>query len=302
MTLAAGIQNNQMAIENNNDVQRIVDTCCLGCVFAEGKFTTPSGDKLKFCQENCGCAMDVLRKLRKQGVEIQDCVDKAENEFHVIQGRVCPFHRTPNWKGWGQAEQNIEKAMVMARQEVTIRPDVVIYFDKSMRGNDITTTINALNRCDIKPQRIYLVNNGDLLPSQIMKLMSKCPLPWRTETLSNRPQTQNRALDVITSKCDGIFVTYFSAGYVPPKDFFVPIDVALHDDLDKFILLEPLNDSLNGLTVLRQFYKQAGGHINSPIVDKAKRISKEQQCQYLVRPVTDIVTQLVPQEPTLSSQ
>lgn len=293
MTFAAGIQNNQVAIENNNDVQRVVDTCCLGCVFAQGKFTTQDNDKLKFCQDKYGCSMGVLSQLKTQGAEFQDCVDREDNEFYVIRGRVCPFHRTPNWKGWGQAEQDVEKARAIARKEVTIRPDVVIYFDASMCEEDISTTIDALNDGDIKPQRVYLINNGDLLPSQVMKIMSKCPLPWRTETLSNRPQMCSRALDIITKKCTGIFVTYFNAGYAPPKDFFVPIDVALHDDLDKFILLEPLSDGINGLTVLRQFYKQAGGNIDSPITDKAKRISKEQQCQYLVRPVTDIVTQLV---------
>jgi hypothetical protein len=182
--------------------------------------------------------------------------------------------------------------MAQVRLEATLKPDVVIYLDNSMKPSSVLETIDTLKKGRIVPARIYLANNSDMLPSQIMKLMSKSSLPWRAESIAGGPLSRDGALDIITAKCTNVFVTYFSAGYLPPLDFFVPIDRALYDDLDKFVVLEPLSDGINGMTVMRQFYKQAGGNARKSIVDKAKKISKDQQCQYLVRPVTEVVTQL----------
>jgi hypothetical protein len=295
MTFAASVTNNQVALENN-DVQRIVDTCCLGCVFAEGDFHHGGGQSLRFLQKPHGCCMDVLEKMHCQGQELQDSIDNDRNEFHVMRGRVCLYHRTPHWSGW--AKQDLDLAKIQARQEVQLQPDVVIYFEEGMNPNSILETADALNQGKIRPKRLYLINNSDMLPSQMMKLMKNCPLPWRTETIAQGNITQSRALDLIVAKCTSIFVTFFAAGYQPPLNFFVPIDQALHDDLDRFVVLEPLPDSINCMTVLRNFYRQAGGmtlpdnRSESHIVDKAKRISEKQKCQYLVRPVTSVVRSL----------
>lgn len=294
MTFAASVNDNRVSLDNDN-VSRVVDTCCLGCVFAQGKFTEVE-KKLHFTQSRHGCDMDVLSKMQTQGQELQECTDNDGSEFYVIRGRVCPFHRTPSWCGWSQ---DTNKAVSQVRQEVQLKPDVVIYLDNSMEPHGVIETIEALNQGNIRPARVYIANNSDLRPSQIMKLMSDCPLRWSAETMINKePLPRARALDITTAKCTNIFVTYFMAGYKPPLDFFAPIDTALYDNLDRFVVLEPLVDTINCMTVMRQFYKQAGGMTlsdgitESHIVAKAKRISEDQKCQYLVRPVTQIVTQL----------
>jgi len=296
MTFAASVQNacqtappNAVSLDNN-DINKVIDTCCLGCVFAQGKFTTHD-KKLQFTQSNRGCHMDVLRRMRSQGEELQEATDNHKNEFYVIRGRMCPFHRTPNWSGW--LGQDIEAAKLQARKEVQLKPDVVIYYGESNVPNDILDTIAALDQGNIRPARLYIVNNNSFMrPSQIMNLMQDCPLPWRAETTMEETCDMMRALDVITKKCTNIFVTYFIAGYKPPLDFFQPIDTALYDNLDRFLVLEPLPDSINGLTVLRLFHKQAGGNARESITAKAKKLTKEQQCPHLIRPVTEIVTQL----------
>jgi len=228
--------------------------------------------------------------MQTLGQELIDSIDNNGNEFQIIRGRVCPFHRPFKWCGW--QKQDMDIAMAQVRTEVILKPDVVIYLDDHVEATSVLDTLSALNRGDIHPTKVYLANNSILRPSQIMQLMRNCPFPWRAETLIGQPLEYGRALDMITAKCTGIFVTYFYAGYKPPLNFFKPIDIALYDQLDKFVVLEPLPNSMNGMTVLRQFYKQAGGNARYSIVDKAKKISKEQKCQHLVRPVTHIVTQL----------
>jgi len=286
MTFSASVNDTLVSLENDN-VQRVVDTCCLGCVFAKGSFKQDKN--LKFVQACGGCELDILNKMQTRGEELQESIDNDGNEFYVIRGRICPYHRPPTWSGW--QDTNMDQAKACARKEVTMQPDVVIYFDDTMEQQAVLDTAEALHKGKIRPRKLYLVNNSDMKPSQVMKLMSKCPLPWRVETVVNGPVSRDRAMDMATAKCTSIFITYFMAGYKPPENFFVPMDVALHDNLDRFILLSPESESINGLTVLRQFHKQAGGSARKSIVEKAKKISKDQQCQYLVRPVTEI-TQL----------
>lgn len=289
MTFAASVTNNKVSLDNN-DIQKVVETCCLGCVFAQGR-TEGNANSLRFYQSNLGCSMGALSKYQTQGEEIQDATDKDRNEFHVVRGRVCPFHRTPLWSFW-RKQQNHELARSQVRQEVRLSPDVVIYLDNDMEPSAVLDTAEALAESSIVPARLYIANNSDLRPSELMKLLRNCPLPWRAETMVGDGYKRLRALDLITKKCNNLFVTYFNAGYIPPKDFFDPIDRALYDDLDKFICLEPLPDSINCLTVMRIFYRQADGNARIPIWEKAKKISEDQRCQYLVRPVTKVVTQL----------
>lgn len=289
MTFAASVNNNCVGL-NNGDVERVVETCCMGCVFSEGSFSGPQ-DKVKFIQNKLGCRMGVLGRFQHQGEELVDATDENNSEFYVIRGRVCPFFRTPRWSGWQKGD--MREAMAQVRRESSLRPDVVIYYDQSMEPSAILDTAWALNDSSgIKPQRLYIANNSEMRPSQMMKLMKDCPLPWRAETMIEDECTLGRSLDVVTKKCENVFVTYFQAGYKPPLNFFDPIDSALYDELDKFICLEPLPGGINGLTVMRLFYRQADGNARSWIWEKAKKISEDQKCQYLVRPVTELVSQL----------
>jgi len=286
MTFAAGVQNANVSLQDDN-LQQVVDTCCLGCVFAKG--TIHEG---RLIQDLRGCHMGVLDKMKAQGEEIQDATDKNDSEFHVIRGRICPFYRMPNWPGWDK-EPDLEKAKAQVRKEVTLKPDVIIYYDNSNTPDEILDTVDALNCGEIRPSRVLIANNSDLRPSQLMTTLQKCSLPWHMETVLEECGML-RALDVAIKKCNRMFVTHFRAGYQPPFNFFKPIDTALYDKLDKFIVLEPIPDGhgINGLTVLRLFHKQADGNARSSIVDKAKKICEEQKCQYLVRPVTEVVTHL----------
>jgi hypothetical protein len=274
---------------DNNELQRVVDTCCLGCVFSAGESTeTEEEGKVRFSQWYLGCRMGALLRYQNQGEDIEICTDNGGNEFYVVSGRVCPFFRPSSWHVWAK-DQDISAAQRDVRKEAKFKPDVVIYYDGTQPPEAIMETLDALKEGGMPPTRIYVANNSDLRPSQIMKVMESCPFPWRIETMIENKCSVERSLDVITKKCDSIFVTYFSAGYKPSKNFFKCIDIALYDELDKFICLEPSLGTINGLTVVRLFYKQADGNARSPIWEKAKKISEDQKCQYLVRPVTEIV-------------
>lgn len=272
--------------------QRSVDTACLGCRFARGHLNERKSDKqLQFIQDEYGCHMDVINKMLAKDVEVQDCEDANGNEFHVLMGRVCPFYRTKAWRK--DLLDDHCAAVVQVRKEVTLKPDVVVYFDDNMKPADILTTARALKRGKICPKKLFVINNSNLKPSQLMSTLHQCPIPWRMETVIEGEGTPMlRALDIMTKKCNGIFVTYFVAGHTPDPKFFTNIDSALYDDFDKFVVLHNEDqDDINGLTVLNIFYKQVGGNARKSIVDKALKISEDQECQSLVRPLKQVCPQ-----------
>jgi len=296
--MSVGVSNARIGVDGN-DVQRVVDTACLGCVFAKGEYEGDE-DGLTFIQDYYGCKLDVIRRLAQQGEEVHDAEDGKGNEFHVIRARVCPFYRTPQWKPSETDGENFKRV----RKEVTLRPDVVVYLGPDHTLNDVLATANALKSGTIEPRRLYIINNNEeIRPSHIMKAMRQCPLSWRAETVLEGPCSVQRAMDIITKKCDQRFVLYFEAGFKPSNHFIECMDKALHDELDKFLVLTPYDYeyvedrdpeaplNINGLAVLRVFHKQAGGNARAFIADKSTRLCEEQKCQYLTRPVTQIVTQ-----------
>jgi hypothetical protein len=265
-------------------MNRSVDTICLGCCFAQGQ----SKDGL-FEQKHNGCSLRILDKLRKLDANIEYVYDENDNQFHVIYGRLCPFHR-PN--RWLQKDESVDESHKRVRKEIKLQPDVVIYCNEETSIDDLSATLDSLQNGSNKPVCIYVINHmTKIKPSEFIALMKRYPFQWRLESILEECDT-NRTLDIVTKKCKGIFVSYFRAGFHVPQEFFTNIDEVLHTQLQRIILLEPIDD-INGLFVLRIFYQQAGGNKNTNIIEKAKHISKEQECPNLVQPVTQLVPQLL---------
>lgn len=301
MTYAANAQSPQISLDDGKP-NRVVDTCCRGCVFAQG-VTSIYKDQSRFLQSHYGCEMGVLEKMQANGETITDCEDEIKNEFHVIEGRVCPFYRVEAWVGMAGLDSELDMEMMKrkVREEASLQYDAIVYFTSGMDPNDVIVTMNALSNCNIQPKRVYIVNTSDVKPSQFVRLFNaSAPLPWRMETTVEDCDPM-RALDIISKKCESMFMVYFTAGYQPHPEFFDGIDSALYDELDKFIAIEPLDyrpgtaqkieSLINGLVVMRVFYKQVGGCARSFIVEKTRRICEEQECPTLLRRGSELISQ-----------
>jgi hypothetical protein len=263
--------------------ERSLDTICLGCCFAQGQYT----DSM-FEQTYNGCHLKVLQKMRKLGAEIGDAEDEHNNKFHIIYGRLCPFYRPQRWR----ADMDMDECTKLARKEVALKADTVLYCNDQTTVVQLRHTLDCLANNTLPPTSVYVVNHrSNIKPSEFISTMQQYPFKWRLESILEDCDV-GRALDITTKKCTGIFVAYFQAGFEVPTEFFASIDTALHDELQRIILLEPVDDQMNGLVVLRMFYGQAGGNNKRTIIDKAKNISEDQECQELVRPITEIVPQL----------
>lgn len=267
--------------------ERMVDTACLGCVFAEGelnKVKVNGDDALQFKQS--GCRLNLLQTFRDRGCNVEEAYDASTSEFYVIHDRVCPFFRNTVWL----QNEDMVKAEARVRSETVLGLDAVIYIGEGMNPEDLVETINSLKNGVIQPKRFYVANNNCCTPGQLMKIMRSVSAPWRVENITEEASV-GRALDLVIKKCQSMFVMCLISGTTVNPDLLSQISSALYDDLDKFLILKPEKDTIDGLTILRTIHGRVGGNFTKPIYEKTENIAKEQECQYLVRPLTEVVTQ-----------
>lgn len=267
--------------DNNGVYANSIDTACLGCVFCVGSIVDNEQEATPphFVQTNLGCEANVLQRLQDNGQEIQDAEDANGNEFHMIPGKLCPFYRPQSWR---KQDEDIKNEVGRARAELTIKCDTLVYFDNTNSMNELMLTINSMHKWEIKPARIIVINNSDIRPSQLIASVNQSTIPWHIETVMEQCGW-GRAMHIGMKKTKTMFVAFFCAGQEPPAHFLSYIDSLLYDKLERFIVIKPYDEKGNGLVVLRNFYKQAGGNNEKNIVDKAIDISEVQECPYLVR-------------------
>jgi hypothetical protein len=256
----------------------VIQTVCLGCVFAKTDWIE---DKSCTCQQKDGCELGAIRKFRERGERVIEAEDESGNEFYVLDDCLCPFYRPFLWKKGTE----LDKCIKRVRYEVTIKPEVIVYYGKNGSLDELRMTLDSLKNCALKPHHTYITNHSNDRPSQIIGVLKEYGLKWRIETILENDADLNRALNLTTRKCSGRYVTYFQAGFEVSPDFFTCIDNFLNDELGEFILLTPTNATINGTTSLLTLARM----IPMPMIDDVVRLSNVQKSTHLVKSVADIV-------------
>ncbi len=266
--------------DENNKVKSerpVIQTVCLGCVFAK---KAPGNDN-RFRQQKDGCELGAIRKFRERGERVIEAKDESGNEFYVLDDCLCPFYRPFLWKKGTE----LDKCVKRVRHEVTIKPDVVLYYGSENCLDELRVTLDSLKSCTLKPHHTYITNHSNDRPSQIISVLKEYGLKWRIETILENDAGLDRALNLTTRKCSGRYVTYFQAGFAVPPDFFTSIDGFLNDELGEFVLLTPTDTTINGTTSLLTLARM----IPMPMIDDVVMLSNEQKSEHLVKNVVDVV-------------
>jgi hypothetical protein len=180
--------------------EKIIQTLCLGCVFADLK----ENSKNLFLQESC--KLNNIEKFKKTNCEIIEAVDEKNNEFFVINDRICPFFRNDQWRNTHGLSNDISELSKKVNEEVIVKIDAVVYFDDNNTTDDITNTLNSLKECKIKPKNVFIINNSNLRPSQIMSVVKDFPIKWRIETIIQENANIYEAMDIVAKKCKSMFI------------------------------------------------------------------------------------------------
>jgi len=276
-----------IAVEHLEDEQEnVVETVCKDCVFAT--YEDPEDINLQ-----TGCQANMLQRFEDTGVTLNEYIDEDQNQkFFGIPGRVCLYNRPQSWKDLLEAKQNTDLIGV-ARDEMTLRMEVIVYIGEEDDFTTIGMTLDSLAHNKLKPSKVVLCDHQNIRPSALRTwLAGRVPLAWRAEHIREGDADFMRVVDIGAKKTTSEFFAIFRAGEVVPKDFISSLDKALHDDLERFLLLKPYDDKGNGMVIQNVIHKQIGGNRDKPLVEKLENVTRSQECQHLIKEVTSLVPSL----------
>jgi hypothetical protein len=257
-----------------------IETVCQTCIFAT--YEDPTDDALQ-----TGCLAGRLDKFKETGVELIEYEDEHGHKFFGIPNRLCVYYRNKNWLD-RQPEEDDKVAIV--RDEITLRMEAIIYINSKSNFQDMGLTVDSLSRGKIKPTTITFCDHKNIKPSTFRKWVEgRCnKMGWRAEHIREPKSDFLRCVDICMKRVKTQFVSVFSAGFKVPEDFISSLDIALNDDMERFLYLEPI-DGKNGMVVQRVVSKNYRGNAVNPLLEKLREESLEQECPEMVRKITELV-------------
>lgn len=238
--------------ETKRERKNFYETPCRDCVFAQYDGTT-----------QVGCAFDRLEKFRKQGIDIVEVYDN-EKEFFVIQ-TACRAHR--HKKGsWAMQHPGRERKEV-CRKELELAIEVVMVMGKDHTVEQVKTTVDSLLAQTLLPMKVTVcVNRDGIEPKAIRAVM---PGDWIAKFIMERGfdgsrVSSGRCIDHAVVGSKSHYYAVFTPGFAVPPDFIRSIDVAVNDELERFVLLEP-NRRGEGQVVQMRAHQYYGGNAEAEI-------------------------------------
>lgn len=216
-----------------------VHTACLGCVHAIYDGTTQTG-----------CKFGRLDKFREHGAEIVDVYDLEENEFFVINNRVCMWKRSPEWNAkYGFPSK--EKSSKIIREESRLAIHLVV--DNANTIEDIRTTVKQINAMTDQPSEVTFVRkaNSTLRPPTIIAELKNLTCRWH---LSNYTDDEMDIDDTLHSIKYPYFF-YVQAGRAIPENYLTMVNDMVHYDLFRFAYILPDVDDQHLTVAQTQIYK-----------------------------------------------
>ena len=269
-------------------------TACRDCVFAQYDGNT-----------QIGCKLGKLDLLKENGGVITEVYDDSKKEYYVISDRFCVFWRRPSWLNKDEVKRF--GAEETARKEVQARFAAIIYINDKSSLEDIEKTVISLINQNLQPRKLIVANNSPLKPSKLVSLGKDFSVNllfpkqggesktyWKIEQIKEDKASFSRCVDIAikgVSANEQNYYCSFVAGFQVPKDFIHKIDVALNDDMKRFLLLTAQGN--NGQVAQVHMHKSIQGNYTKPFLDKMKTVTEEQKCPQLIQKVTDIVPSMI---------
>lgn len=224
-----------------------VVSTCNNCVFA----------KYDADQVQVGCKAGRLEQFIQQGVTVRKSWDSPADwsgdgppprigkEFYLIE-RACNLSR-PHDSEWAN-ETPQEEWLSKARAEVTTRFHAVMYAPNGTSTEEVLKTVRSLAGQTPNPAVTVVITGTAPRPSEVMAALKKefgRGLNWNVRLQAERlrdgnPVGRGRAIDSVVNELrpsDAQFYGVFDAGSEVPPGLLAEIDVALNDQLERFVLL-----------------------------------------------------------------
>ena len=244
-----------------------VHTNCKDCVFAQYSNGKPTG-----------CSAGRLDVYEKTGAEILEAYDDDNNEFFVINNRICVYHREKEWaKQFSSSE-----LMNIVESQIKSPYALIINYNKEHSDKDLKVTLQSLSHQFNPPtylsinnwfdQNVYETNlsiEQAIANSNIKGLADN----WSIRTILDNSISSRSAIDLafdmFKNKSNFHYYIYVNAGTEFPKKFTDEIHEAIFDYGKKPLFCNGIDENDNFmLTNYIMHKKHAGNSFSIKLEDK----------------------------------
>lgn len=264
----------------------IVHTSCKKCIFA-------IYDDLKKTQ--VGCLFNKIEKLKVNGLSVIDSFDE-EKEFYTIEGHACMTYREEGFL----KDRTIDEAKDLARKQSSVRLGCLVL----IKEINLENLENMINRICSQTKQFYEVifcAEPKVSPRQIIKLLDskKVSFKWSIRHVVDEDYSGNMSINLAMRKTDSTYMSVFDCSFNIPNTFVEEIDNSLNDDMQRFLVLEAVDDKDNGLTFQCFIFNALRGnedavleddpnHKMDSIVDKIKYVATSQLLTSMIKSCKEI--------------
>lgn len=244
-----------------------VHTPCLDCIFS-----------IKNENTQIGCKFDRIEKYKNAGAEIIEAYDDFDNEFFIINKKICMFRRD---QAWGDQYSPNEWSEIVEKQ-TKVRYQAIVFFHEKDSLKDLNKTIRS-TLSQYNPPSILTIASSktDISSKKMFENMGQYKgLNWRVQQflVSDDLQSERERIDfVLDSTKHNVFAFYvvFNAGYKVPKVFSEELQDSIFTDMKHVAFASPNKDG-NGMLVNFLFHrKHAGNCFNIPLEEKIKEFEED---------------------------
>ena len=161
-------------------------TSCRDCIFAE-----------KDKQTQTGCSFNRIDIYKDKGDEVLEVYDEFNNEFFVINDRVCLHKRTKEWA----EDYPRKKWKSMVEEQIKTKYHTMIVFEAGQEFESLKKTLLSFNNQNVPPCLLTIINRTKLTATELVKDIESLPidnLDWRLQTFFDPKLDERGAIDIVS--------------------------------------------------------------------------------------------------------
>ncbi len=246
---------------------REMHTSCNDCLFA-----------IKDKQTQVGCEFNRLEAYRDAGVEVIKVYDEHNNEFDVINMRICMHKRT---KAWGEQVPKSERKETV-KKELRVRYHAMVHFNEDDDIEGLDSTLQSLEN-QYNPPRVVTILNRKHSVSQkdMVEHLSSSgyeKIEWRLQTFINPDLANRECVDIVIDGTKNhypiVFYIRFNSGFEVPANLSEEMQKYFIEDMKRAAYAYPNSEGQGELVNSVMHQKHAGNSFNIPIVEKLKEFEE----------------------------
>lgn len=240
-----------------------VHTACKDCIFS-----------IRKGQKQIGCKVNRIEMYKEAGAEVLNAYDEFENEFFVINDRICLYRRS---KEWGDRYANHEWESIVNKQ-VKIKYQAIVFFKEGQSLKDLDRTLKSLAHQDNPPSLVTIAStNVDIITTEIVRFMENeieyKALKWKVQAFLKKDIHPREAVDLVIDQTKWekfLYYITFEAGKELASEFSDELQKSIQTEM-KRVGVAVGEEYIHGTIVnILMHKKHAGNSFHIKLEDKLK--------------------------------